>query len=313
VTIVRIPLESRILLAAASLLVPLRVRNDWRMEWEGEIWWWITTQPDAGRSVQERLALVCHCAGAILDGLCLWLEDEDRTAALRAALRKPGACLAAGMLLLTLIGVLSGGFANTRRSLESAFFPQDVRVAVLSQTGPFMGQRLGVPIDKVAYWDRHAPSLQGSAVYSWYRSVIGADSSRATDLPAAKVGVRFFSILGVLPQIGRVFAPEDVHSCADCVVLGHHFWKRHFGSDPRVIGRSMTVDHRTFRVIGVLRKDFWFLDEAPAVWSLFGDGTWKDFPAVMTGAICRLRPGIAPAVAERIQKKETKRKLTKSI
>ena len=48
------------------------------MEWEGEIWWWITTQPDAGRGVWERLALVLHCAGAIVDGLCLWVEDEDR-------------------------------------------------------------------------------------------------------------------------------------------------------------------------------------------------------------------------------------------
>jgi len=269
------------------------------MEWEGEIWWWITMQPDAGRSPQERLALVFHCAGAIADGLCLWFEDEDRIAGLRAALRKPGACLAAGMLLLALIGVLSGGFGNTRRSLQSTFFPQNSELAVLSQTGPFMGQRLGVPLDKVAYWDRHAPSLQGAAVYSWYRSVIGADSSHTTDLLAAKVGVRFFSLLGVRPQIGRVFAPDDVHSCADCAVLGYDFWKQHFGSDPRVIGHTITVDRRSFRVIGVLRKDFWFLDEAPAVWSLFDSSAWGNFPGMMTGAVCRLRPGIAALAAER--------------
>jgi hypothetical protein len=137
VTIVRIPLESRLLLAAASAFVPRRLRTEWRKEWEGEIWWWITMQPDVGQSVRERLALAFHCAGAMVDGLCLGVEDEDRIAALHAALRKPGVCLAAGMLLLALVGVLSGGFANTRRSLRYAFFPQDVSVAVLSQTGPF--------------------------------------------------------------------------------------------------------------------------------------------------------------------------------
>src|SRR5260370_10434132 len=121
------------------------MRTEWRMEREGEIWVWITLQPDVGQSVRKRFGLVCHCAGAIVDGVRLWVEDEDRIAPLHAALRKPGASLAAGMLLLALIAVLSGGFGNTRRSLQSAFFPQDVRVAVLSQTGPFMGQRLGVP------------------------------------------------------------------------------------------------------------------------------------------------------------------------
>jgi hypothetical protein len=288
----RIPLESRLLLAVASAVVPRRLKNEWRMEWEGEIWWWIATQPDAGRSVRERLALISHCVGAIADGFCLWFADEDRLAGMRAEFRKPLACFVAGMFLLALLGVLSSGFENTRRALQSTFFPRDPALAVLSQTGPFMGQRLGVPLDKVAYWDRHASSLQGTAVYTWYRSVI-----EAKDLPAAKVGARFFSLLRVRPQIGRVFSVDDVRSCADCVVVGYDFWKRHLGADPQVIGRRMMVDGRAFRVIGVLRKDFWFLDESPAVWSLFDEKTWKDFPVMMTGAICRLTPGTLAAVA----------------
>jgi hypothetical protein len=56
-TFVPIPLESRLLLLAASLFIPRTQRTDWRMEWDGEVWWWITSQPEAGRSVRERLAL----------------------------------------------------------------------------------------------------------------------------------------------------------------------------------------------------------------------------------------------------------------
>src|SRR4051794_11152542 len=112
-TSVRIPPESRLFLLAASFFIPNAQRADWRMEWEGEVWWWITTQPEAGRSVRERLALAIHCAGAISDGFCLWLEDEYLLARLRAILRGPQACLAAGVLLIAIIGSLSGGFETT--------------------------------------------------------------------------------------------------------------------------------------------------------------------------------------------------------
>ncbi len=282
---VRIPVESRLLLLAASVLVPRGLRADWRMEWDGEIWWWITTQPEAAHTVRERLALAFHCAGAISDAFCLWFQDEHRLARLRTVLRGPRACLAAGVSLVALIGTLSGGFENTGRSLQATFRPRNPGLAILSQTGPFMGQRLGT-------------SLQGAAVYTWYRSVIGADSPHTSDVLAAKVGDQFFSLLGAKPQMGRVFGPDDLQSCPSCAVIGYDFWERRLRADPGVIGRTITMDNRPFRVIGVLRTDFWFLGERPAVWSLFDETDWRSFPLAMTGAICRLKPDISPARAE---------------
>jgi hypothetical protein len=268
------------------------------MEWDGEIWWWITTQPEAACTVRKRLALAFQCSGAISDGFCLWFEDEYRLAGLRTVMRGPGACLAAGVSLIAVIGVLSGGFENTRRSLQVTLCPRNPALAILSQTGPFMGQRSGVPPLKVAYWDLHSASLQGAAVYAWYRSVIGSDSSHTSDVMTAKVGPRFFTLLGTEPQIGRVFSSGDLQSCRSCAVIGYDFWKRRLGADSGIIGRTIILDNRPFRVIGVLRKDFWFLGERPAVWSLFDEGMWRSFPIAMTGAICRLRPAVAPVVAE---------------
>jgi len=95
----------------------------------------------------------------------------------------------------------------------------------------------------------------------------------------------------------------------------HHYWSPILGTDAVRISMTnddgmeyymivpdagaITVDGRTFRVIGVLRKDFWFLDESPAVWSLFDKGTWRNYPVMLTGAIRRLTPGVAPDVAGR--------------
>src|SRR5215471_2045297 len=297
-TFARIPLESRLLLLAASFFIPRSQQPDWRREWDGEIWWWISTQPQAGHSVRERLALAIHCAGAVSDGFCLWLEDEYPLARLRAMLRGPQACLAAGVLLITIIGSLSGGFETTRRCLQAAFHAPNPELAILSQTGPFMGKRYGVPPLKVAYWNLHSGSLQGAEIYSWYRSVAGSDSSHRSDVPAAKVGTRFFRLMGTKPAIGRVFGPDDHKSCRSCAVIGYEFWKQRLGGDPGIIGRTITVDNRPTQVIGVLRKDFWFPGEPPVVWSLFDVAAWRDFSIATSGAICRLQPGIPPAAAE---------------
>jgi len=118
------------------------------------------------------------------------------------------------------------------------------------------------------------------------------------DVLAAKVGVQFFPLLLSKPQAGRVFGSDDLQSCRSCAVIGYEFWRGRLRADPGIIGRTITVDNRPFRVIGVLRKDFWFLGERPAVWSLFDERMWRSFPIAMTGAICRLRPGIPPAVVE---------------
>jgi hypothetical protein len=291
--IVRVPVESRLLLWAAAWLVARRAREDWRKEWQGEIWWWISTQPNAGRTPRERLALLAHCSGAIPDAACLWHSDEHP----RADLRGPGACLTFCVAVIACIAVFSGGFGDTRRSLEAAFRPQHDNLAILSQTGPFMGQQRGVPPRKVAYWDARSQSLDGVAIYSWYRSAAGTDRASLADVPAAKVGARFFSLLRTKPYLGRLFAAGDPHSCGSCVVLSHDFWKR-LGGDRAVIGRSILVDGRPSRVIGVLPSGFWFLGETPAVWSLYEGGTWTGFPVLATGALCRLRPGVAPLNAE---------------
>ena len=221
---VRIPFESGLLLFAASILVPRPLRADWRKEWDGEVWWWIASQPDAARSLRERFGLALHCAGAISDGVCLWLQDEDRLDRLRAAVRGPRACLSGGVLLIAVIGILSGGFQNTRRSLQATLSPQSRQLAILSQAGPFMGQQFGVPPLKVAYWGGHSKSLQGVAAYSWYRSVAGRDAEHTSDVLAAKVGPQFFSLLRTKAQLGRVFGADEAESCRSCAFVGYEFW-----------------------------------------------------------------------------------------
>jgi putative ABC transport system permease protein len=68
----------------------------------------------------------------------------------------------------------------------------------------------------------------------------------------------FFDVLGVRPQLGRLFTEaDDVKGCAaPGVVISHAFWSREFGKDPAVVGRTLPANGQRFPVIGVTPAGF---------------------------------------------------------
>jgi predicted permease len=87
-------------------------------------------------------------------------------------------------------------------------------------------------------------------------------SEGAADTPRIKAGMmvsgNYFRVLGVEPTLGRGFRDdEDIVPGRDAVVvLGPDFWKRDFGSDPTVVGRTIRLNGRGFTVIGVAPASF---------------------------------------------------------
>ena len=77
-----------------------------------------------------------------------------------------------------------------------------------------------------------------------------------------------FQVLGVQAALGRTFLPEeeDPH----IVILSHGFWQRCFGSDPNIVGQSITLNSSPFTVIGIMPPDFWF----PVFWNPKSDQLW---------------------------------------
>ena len=118
---------------------------------------------------------------------------------------------------------------------------------------------------------------------------------------AARVGATFWSLLGVTPQVGRGFAPnEDSQSAARTVVLSDGLWKRRFGGDRRIVGKTIALDGNSFTVIGVAPAGFSFPDR-PDVWiplvfaqdDLNPDGRGAHWMGIMG----RLAPNVTAAQA----------------
>jgi predicted permease len=122
-------------------------------------------------------------------------------------------------------------------------------------------------------------------------------------LSGVPVTQNFFAVLGVQPQLGRVFnTQESTWKGPKAVMLAHGLWQRRFNSDPAIVGASLTLNDEPHTVVGVLPASFDFA-------SVFSPGSHFDlyFPFPLSpetnrwgntmAMIGRLKPGMTPANA----------------
>jgi hypothetical protein len=71
-------------------------------------------------------------------------------------------------------------------------------------------------------------------------------------MTSARVSANFFDVLGVRPEIGRVFAANgDQPEAKPEVMISHSLWSRRFGGAQDIIGESIALDSSGYTVIGV--------------------------------------------------------------
>jgi predicted permease len=118
----------------------------------------------------------------------------------------------------------------------------------------------------------------------------------------------YFSMLGVVPQIGRLYGPRDfAPGFAAEAVISDGLWRRAYGADPKVLGRTIRIDNDPLTIIGVLPRGF--RHPGPTTSGdaeVFGAGGFigDPFPPPMRGTrilvsgIGRLKPGLTLAQAQ---------------
>ena len=120
-------------------------------------------------------------------------------------------------------------------------------------------------------------------------------------LNGASVTYRWFDVFGARPALGRVFQPEEDRPNANReVVLSFAAWKRLFGQDRGVVGRSIELNQTPYRIVGVMGADFrWPVDID--LWAPLGlaDSAYSPDNRFNESyqAFARLRPGIPYASA----------------
>ena len=95
-----------------------------------------------------------------------------------------------------------------------------------------------------------------------------SNAAESEQIPAQVVSGSYFSVLGVEPALGRAFMPEEDEKPTPVVVVSHGFWERSLGSDPAIVGKTLTLNRTPFTIVGVGRRGFTgtLLGGGPSVW-----------------------------------------------
>ena len=91
------------------------------------------------------------------------------------------------------------------------------------------------------------------------------------ELPAERISAELLPLLGVQPVVGRLFRPdEDQPGHTTAVLLSDGLWRRRFGADRSIAGKSVRLNDKGYTVVGVLPPGFRILDTAADVWVPLG-------------------------------------------
>jgi putative ABC transport system permease protein len=113
-------------------------------------------------------------------------------------------------------------------------------------------------------------------------------------LDSIQATANLFPALGVAPQLGRAFTPEENQPGSEPVaILSHAFWQRRFGGDPTIIGRSAVLNGKSRQIIGVMPPGFKFIQKADVLLPLaLKLPSENSFSITLKRIFGRLKPGV---------------------
>jgi putative ABC transport system permease protein len=189
----------------------------------------------------------------------LW---RDLRYGIRMLLKKPGFTLIAFFTLAFGIGANTAMFSVVNAVLLRPLpFKDPERLVTLWEKNDQRGkgwERVTVSPLNFADWESQSQVFEQMAAFrDWGFTLTGRGEPE--QFPAGLVSPQFFNLLNTQPSLGRGFLPDDNQPGRNQVVLlSHDLWQGRFGSDPNVVGHSITLDGKSFSVIGVLPSSFDF-------------------------------------------------------
>jgi putative ABC transport system permease protein len=144
----------------------------------------------------------------------------------------------------------------------------------------------------------HHEIFSATAAY-YFNDFTMTGAGAAQHVDAVNASATLFPMLGMRPELGRVFTPEeDRYGAAKVVILNDAFWRSAFGADRGVIGRSIFLDGAPYKIVGVMPADFNFPYPTTQMWIPLALKPSRFAPDARSGKwlrmIARVAPGITP-------------------
>jgi predicted permease len=271
------------------------------------------TQEEAHRRARldlsgvERAKEKCHDARRVNR-----IQDliQDLRFGLRMLRKNPGFTSIAVLTLAVGIGANTAVFsAIDTILLQPLPYVHPEQLMLVSESVPTMGggDDMGVAAGEyLDYRDRNRSFAQTAAYQDDGFNLTG--SGAPLRVSASRATASLFSLLGVRPLVGRTFTDEESRPGGDnVVVISYGLWRRQYGGDFRVLGKSVKLDERPYSIIGVMPESFRFpSDSTPAnervqLWvplSFAPDQIRDRLREFGTYFVGRLKPGVTDVQAQ---------------
>ncbi len=252
------------LVRLASRLVPPRLRDEWRAEWEAELTAANPPSPSASARQVGHAPLVRHAMGAFVDAF--WIRQRDvadlqtiddlRHGWRQLRQQSSFAVTAVGILALSMAASVTAFSVVSQILLRPLPYPDPGRIVTVWERQINAPGRSDVAPGNFLDWRDRSRSFSSFAAAEPYSyDYTGGD--RPEVIRAINVTEGFFDVFGITPMAGRFFRPEEhKKGNAPVVVLTARLWRTHFGADPGIVGRAIQIDAKPYLVVGVAPDDF---------------------------------------------------------
>jgi putative ABC transport system permease protein len=227
---------------------------------------------------------------------------RDLKYAVRTLRRAPGFAIAVVLVMALGIGANTALFAIVRSVLLKPLpFGDPNRLVMLYEiSGPNKLPNV-VAGGIFEAWQKEARSFEQMAVFGGAGYTLSGNGGQLPEqIAATTCSWNLFSILGVQPALGREFdAGDDSLNANATVILTWGLWKRRFGGDPAILGKSIQLNAKAYTVIGVMPSWFVYPDADTQVWTplyhetpanIVNEVDWHEFQVAAL-----LKPGIPMA------------------
>ncbi len=256
------------LIHVIGVIVPRRLRADWRQEWEAELRCREMLLADWDKlDWRNKLDLLRRSAGAFLDALCLQprrLEDEmfqDLRFGARMLLRQRAFTMAAIIALALGIGANTAVFSVVNAVLLRPLPYREANGLVMIWGNFFkLGmERMGARAAEYNDYRRQSQVFAETAAFNNVSFNLTQNGSDPEQIAGARVTASLFPMLGAQAAAGQLFTADHEQVGRDqVVIISHRLWVRGFGGDPGVVGRGVTLNGQSRTVVGILPAGFQF-------------------------------------------------------
>jgi predicted permease len=255
-----------------GVLVPQRLRADWRQEWEAELRCRETLLAEWDKLTwRNKLDLLRRSLGAFWDALLLQprrLEDEmfqDLRYGIRLLIKHRGFTAVAVLSLALGVGANTAIFSLINAALLKTLPVKDPQQLVFFMVAGPQGMGTGFSYPLLERFNQNNHSFTGivaASTASRMRLAESGPGGQVELVQAGRVSGNYFSELGVGTAIGRTLTETDDSpiGAQPVAVISYDFWKRRFGLDPTVVGRKVKLDDFPFTIVGVASPGFYGIE-----------------------------------------------------